>query len=627
MRYMGCIISMVFVLALSCNNPAPKKIEKLNIDSAVNKMQLDVQPFVRQFNYSLAFHYLDSVYPTIQNTGNDGLISAWNRLKGSVFMYNGLFDSANLYLINAQRVAEKISSSNKYLINAKATLMNSYAREGKYDSALKYGQEAHKMAQNTDSAQIAKVSETLSEVFVRVGDTANVRKYLFEAYRYATDPETQFALYANIAKYYFDLREMDSAKVFHQKMKDANIYRSNYTYHITTLENIGVMLIESGELEEGLANLKEAVNVGRKYDVVHDFTYRNIAEVYFRMKKFSLARIYADSALSFARSNDDYLSISSTYGLLADIERAENKTDEAYRYLDSSYRSYSKNDSISFVEKSQELETKYAVKNKDEEIASLAFQNQINQKIRNQQRLIIVTMIIGIFLLLSVGLLAWRRRQTQTKLNESELKQLVLRNQIDPHFISNTLSVLQGFIRTVNTDKATAYNLQLSRLLRLSFENAGKNFILFKDEVDFLNNYLSLQLIEWGNKFEYAIESYPDYENDDIYIPPMILQPFIENTVMHGFANLNYKGIILIKISRLEHSLLFLLEDNGTGLRAPATNATTGTHSTDITKQRLALLSRKTGRPTKLDIIDKALSGDAPGVRVSIELPFLRTPS
>jgi len=620
MRY---IIFIYSLLILSCRNPLSEAIPEQKADSIVNKMQQDIQPYVHELDYGSALKYLDSIYTTIGQTEHNGIISTWHRLKGAIFMYNEQFDSADFYLTNSHLIAQRISPPDKFIISAKSYLMNSFARQGQYDSALKYGQQAHRLVHKIDTAKIAGISETLSEVYIRIGDTANGKKYLFEAYRHSNDPETQFALNMNIAKYYFDAGKMDSAKVYHKKMKESNIYKDNYSYHIVSLENIGVMLTEGGELEEGLANLKEAAMIGKHYNIIHDYTYRNIAENYFRQNKLLQARLYADSALAISRTNLNYSGISSAFGLLSDIYLAQKKTTEAYHALDSSYRYYSRHDSISFVEKSQELETRYAVKAKDEEIASLAFQNITNKKIRNQQQTIIITMIAAIMFLGTTGVLFLRRRQLKTKLRETELEQQLLRLQMNPHFVSNILTGIREFISNNHRDKALACINHLFQLLKLSFENTGKNFVSLKDEIAFLTNYLSLQAIQSENAFEYETNLYPGYEQDTILLSPMLLQPLVENAILHGFANIDYKGKLKIKVSRGGQSLFCMIDDNGSGLRKPPGSLMQKTHSTDIMRQRLKLLSQRTGRKATLSITDKSQTGEGPGIKVLVEIPFI----
>jgi len=180
---------------------------------------------------------------------------------------------------------------------------------------------------------------------------------------------------------------------------------------------------------------------------------------------------------------------------------------------------------------------------------------------------------------------------------------------MDPHFISSSLSVLQGFIRKDNKEKSLQYVIKFDRLMRLSLENARESSVKLKDEISALESYLKLQELQFEQVFNYCIKAYEGFEEDEIKIPPTLLQPFVENAVIHGIRRQGYKGIISIKIERMDHYLNCIIEDNGIGLNEPETNHRKRSLSTIITKERLEILGRQTGNPASLLIIDRMASG------------------
>ena len=325
--------------------------------------------------------------------------------------------------------------------------------------------------------------------------------------------------------------------------------------------------------------------------------------------------------LIISAQKKDYGELSLAWRTKSELYFKKKEYRKAYEALDTSsiYAVQEADSSLSTY--ARELETKYAVKDKDKEIKSLAFANEVNLKIRNQQKLIITTILIATLFLTIIGLLLWRRRRTQMLLRETNLKQQLLRAQMDPHFLFNALGILQNLIRTNGAENAIGYLSHLAKLMRFNFENASENFVLLKNETDALESYLNLQKLYRPDLFEYQLELYKRYEEDEIYIPPMLLQPFVENAIEHGFSNIDYSGMLLIKIEKRKYSLHCVIEDNGKG-RKDVFKKDGRTRSTHINEERLSILAKQTGKAAGLSIIDKKAENQGKGVRVEIEIPF-----
>ena len=119
------------------------------------------------------------------------------------------------------------------------------------------------------------------------------------------------------------------------------------------------------------------------------------------------------------------------------------------------------------------------------------------------------------------------------------MQQRLLRSQMNPHFTFNTLYAIQNKVKD-DQKIASDYLLKFSRLLRLILENSMQDYVLFENEIDSLKKYMDLQLFRFPNKFTYEV-IYKSLEEDEfIFIPPMLLQPFIENSIEHGFSDIDY---------------------------------------------------------------------------------------
>jgi LytS/YehU family sensor histidine kinase len=177
-------------------------------------------------------------------------------------------------------------------------------------------------------------------------------------------------------------------------------------------------------------------------------------------------------------------------------------------------------------------------------------------------------------------------------------------------------------IRKGSTDEATQFVHRLGRLFQLSLENARQPFVPLKNELEALVNYLQLQQTLFDYQFDYVIEVEGVSDQSRILIPPMLLQPFAENAILHGFKD-QEKGRINICIKKMPGTLHCMIEDNGRGLQGAEIH---GDHkrslSTIINKERLAILSRQTKTVAQLTIVDKKATVGEPGVRVELMLPY-----
>jgi LytS/YehU family sensor histidine kinase len=294
----------------------------------------------------------------------------------------------------------------------------------------------------------------------------------------------------------------------------------------------------------------------------------------------------------------------------------------AYAALDSAIRYYKKEIDSSIIGRARELEAKYSLLEKDNQIKGLALSNQESEQTREQQRRAIVRIICGAALLGVLVVWMWRRKQFKRTIREESLRQQLLRGQINSHFLYSSVNSLKRLIRTGNTGGATEFVERLTQLFRLSLDNARKPFVPLKNELEALVSYLILQQSLPVNQFDYHIEVVDIPEQEDILIPPMLLQPFTENAILHGFDGQQEKGQINIRIKKDHKTLHCVIEDNGRGFQGVDNHSQKRPLSTIINKERLEILSRQTRTLAQLKIIDKKATGSEAGVRVELIVPY-----
>lgn len=276
-----------------------------------------------------------------------------------------------------------------------------------------------------------------------------------------------------------------------------------------------------------------------------------------------------------------------------------------------------------------DMDAQYSLQKKEARIQRLNKENKdYTERIRTQQILLIVFFLIIALLAAVLALLQQftRRRRLQGERDKAVLEQRLLRSQMEPHFIFNTIAVLQSLVRQNQREQSIKYLSRFARLLRISLENAREELVPLTVEMEALQYYLSLQQIRFRNVFRYEIDTYEGYgeEAEELRIPPMLLQPFVENAIQHGVANMtNEEGFIKVTVLKEGKNLIFLIEDNGRELATsrPMVTEKKNSLSTTITRERLELLSRQSGLPASLDVIRRD-SEEGGGMQVRLVIPF-----
>ncbi len=221
-----------------------------------------------------------------------------------------------------------------------------------------------------------------------------------------------------------------------------------------------------------------------------------------------------------------------------------------------------------------------------------------------------------------------KKAEISRQLAELEMKALLA--QMNPHFTFNAINSIQNYILDNDVDKALSYLSDFSKIIRQTLDNAAKRFITIEEEIEYLKRYLHLEQMRFDDQFSFEIKVEEDIDTEIMLIPPMILQPFVENAIKHGLRNKKGKGNLLIKFDKVdENTFRCTVEDNGIG-REAAIKLKSGLEDhqaagTKITEDRIEQLNKyysERNYSVKIaDLSDK--KGIPSGTQVVILLPLL----
>ncbi len=241
---------------------------------------------------------------------------------------------------------------------------------------------------------------------------------------------------------------------------------------------------------------------------------------------------------------------------------------------------------------------------------------------------VMVVILGGLAILLSIFLIILRAQKNREHLKRAMLlsEQKALRSQMNPHFIFNSLNSIQYFILEKDEENADIYLANFSTLMRKTLENSKKNFITLKEELDTLEIYLDLENLRFENKFRYQIDLDPGIMAEEIKIPPMMLQPYLENALWHGLMPKKEKGEIHMHISRENQSGIHIcITDNGIGRSqaAKVSRNRKGHRSTGMKniEERIDLINEIYKTRMKVKITDLYENHKPAGTKVDLTLP------
>ncbi len=206
----------------------------------------------------------------------------------------------------------------------------------------------------------------------------------------------------------------------------------------------------------------------------------------------------------------------------------------------------------------------------------------------------------------------------------ASLKQQAFASLMNPHFIFNALNSVQHYINQQDRQSANKYLSNFATLIRRGFDASQKSFVTLDEELETIRLYLELEKMRFADKFDYVINTHKGAADEDWMLPSMVLQPFLENAVLHGLMPLNEKGMISIDATAENNILYITITDNGVGIEKSKALRSGGKHKSkgmQLIKERLDLLSNLSKEPLQLTICELNPGAPHPGTKILLVIP------
>ncbi len=542
---------------------------------------------------------------------------------GILFLRSGEGDKALGYFLKAIAYYET-AGEDKRLSTTRINLAGIYAMQNKFPEAIEqYNLSLEYLKQTGQQSIVAMVYEGLGTAYSDLGDIGTAIGYFENAERILLEqgPEQRLlGLYTNFGSTLNSKPDFSRAlKYLNRALKISRQYKAAY-YEGAILGAIALSYYKMDSLVKAAPLFEQAIAIQEQtndqWGMVR--SYQNYGALLFKRGEGREAQRLLVKATGLARSVKDWQSLSEAYLLLSRIEERRGDIRTALEYR----RKYEQfNDSVAnkdFRAKLALNRIKFESRIKEQENQRLKQQSRLQQqqlhlaeiKRRNDQTRFWATLAGGgLLLVVVIAILIIVRQRNERKV--VQLKHTALRSQMNPHFIFNSLNSLQRLYMEGRTEEAETYIADFSRLLRSILENSGENTITVKEELLTLKAYLDLERLRTSGMMEYDLVVDENIDQNRWKIPPLVIQPFVENAIWHGILPNKKKGTVRIELTLVDHNKLkCTIKDDGVGIDLEQLSTSAGS-GIRLTGQRL-------GDSVRITRLDEG------GTQVELVIPITR---
>jgi hypothetical protein len=355
----------------------------------------------------------------------------------------------------------------------------------------------------------------------------------------------------------------------------------------------------------------------------------DIGDMWYDAHEWKTAEDYYNASYEAARGAglNNVVYLSQKY--LAEVATELGKHKEAYQHLQLAAGIKDSMLSAEKLKSLSELTTKYEVTQITDKNRLLQDEIDLQQLRLNRKDVLVYTSFGAAFLFMIIAMLVITQNRLKAKKEKIELEQKQLLAQINPHFMFNCLNSIQQFVLQKDTANATKYLSDFALLMQQTLDNSKDGIISLRREREYLANYLMFEQMRFEEKFSYSIHIPSDINQDELFLPAMIIQPFAENAVKHGLCNLeDRKGMLRISFRIDGNELVCEIDDNGIGMQEARKLKETSylkyqSHGMDITSKRLALVSGHKNIHYAIQTDEKTDStGNATGTKITVRFPL-----
>ena len=550
--------------------------------------------------------------------------------KGILANEKGNVKKAKQYFLKTIQIAEKLLDTS-LIISGNGNLGNSHMYVGEYEKAIEQFTKVAKMGEEKNDIKVkATANGAIGNLYVYMKNFEKALPY-YEKSREnfeLLNHEIGIALsYMNIAIVLYNTEHYDEAVSNYAEASIIFKRTNNFLNSAKCISGISRVFNYKKQYKKSIETELKALAIYKDYEAEIDKmnSYSSIASNYLNLRNYNKSILYLDSAYDIALKENNFHHLliistkySSCYDSLCDYKNAYRYLGLLQEYKDSIFNSESD-------ERFTELEVKYETTQKEQEIELLKKNEELlNKENKNRQILLFGIITLFVFSILIFWLIYNRYKLKSTK-KTIETEQKLLRIQMNPHFIFNALFAIESFMHKNDMNQSALYMSNFAKLMRMILESSRKNYISLEEEIEILDYYIGFQMLRFNNKFTYTIKISENIDKENTLIPPMLVQPFVENAIEHGFSNEIEKPHLNISFSLKNNYISVIIEDNGKGISDVQNKPNHQSLAVQITKERLdVIFSKKHKKNINLELLNlNKVNPVLKGTRVSFKIPYV----
>ena len=627
------VIIIIIILACTKSNAQSTAIDSLKrvlrvtkTDTTKVNLYNTLANNFKEINPDSTTFYATKALTLSQKTNNNyGLATAYINY-GNANIVLGNYKESKAYFNKATVAFQKLLDADDENKNAKKGLARSlaslgviFSQEGNYYVALENYQNALKLYQEIgDKNSMSKAYNNIGVVYKSQRNPIKALEYFKKALKIQEEigEQTVPITLTNIGVIYFEQNNFTEALNYYNKAKKGFGSMDNKRGFALLNNYFGDYYKKQNDANQAIAyyhsSLKLYEEIQNKFGA--SLALYNLGQLYCDQKKYAEAMTFANKSLIYAQEIGVLDQTYHSEQLLSELYELQNNHEQSLVH----YKNYIvARDSLNNLENDKKFVR-----------AEMDFEYQKKEALLNEknksQRLITLFSIIGILLFIGLIFLIFNRRQVKRRLTlqkeVAEYEQKALHLQMNPHFVFNCLGSISSFIVQNGTDSALKYLSKFSKLMRLTLEYSKGSLIPIDKEIESLQNYLELEQLRFHNKFEFSIQS-SDKVEFNMGLPPLLIQPFVENAILHGLVPKESNGKIDVSFDVENHQLVCTITDNGIGISKSKQmkEQSVQAHQSmalEITKKRLEIMEATISKSAQIEIIENN------GTIVTLRLPI-----
>ena len=643
------IIFILFSTGIFCQNEEIEHLQKIiqqDREDSNKVMHLNTLIYLLRESGDMKnalFTGIQSTTLALKINNPNGLANAYNNI-GGIYREQSNYKVALDYYDKALKIADSLGNPimTATLANNMATI---YTYQGNLPKALELDLQALNMAEKRNSKpMVARVTSSLGNIYMSDKNYDKALDYYFKAIKLDEELNDRVSLayaFSNVGETYSRQGKYKEALNYYKKTLQRIDEGSNRYFYAECLARLGKAYSAEGNYSAAInafdtslslqSRMKDRLGVAANYN--------NLGNAYLRLKKYKRAENYLLEGVKIADSLKAYEFIKDGNEYLGALFK---QTGQWQKALEATEKMNKAKDTLYGVENSKQigrLEAKYEY-DRDSAIQQANYANQLaikqseaEKKAAESKTQKIITGLLAVVVLILIVLIFQRMKGAEkekliAQKQRSWLELKALRTQMNPHFLYNTINSIQSLILENDKKSSSIYLSKFAILIRGVLENSRKDNITLGEEIDGLTNYIDFEAMRFPDKFMYSIEVDERLDKSKNLLPPLLIQPHVENALWHGLMHKdNGAGQLTVKFEKKDNHIMCIIEDNGIGRKAAAEIMKKSTHKSvglSIVNERMESMNQLYHWDMKVEMIDKINKDGTPGgTRVEMLFPFI----